>query len=78
MSSKPADTTSYDELLKKFGNTTVDRLRSVTRMYEKRLAAQTMSEQPLDELVDQVVKAQNAYIAELEARVRMLEAKEET
>lgn len=74
MPSKPRDTQSSEELLRDFGNTTADRLRAVTKQYEKRLAAHTMAEQPLEQLIDQVVKTQNEYIAELEARIKELEA----
>lgn len=74
MSSKPEGTPNSEHLSSSFGNTTRERLVSLTRQYEKRLAAQTMAGQPLEQLIDQVVQVQNDYIAELEARIEELEA----
>lgn len=59
------------------GNTTADRLRAVTKSYEKRRAAEVMAEQPLEELIDQVISVQNEYIAELEARIEELESRDD-
>ena len=74
MPSKQKDTKLSEDLCRDFGNTTADRLRALTKQYEKRLAAQTMAEIPLDQLIDDVVKAQNEYITELEARIEKLES----
>lgn len=74
MSSKPEGTQSSEALRSDFGNTTRERLIAVTKMYEKRLAAQTMADQPLDQFIDDVVKAQQGLITELETRIEELEA----
>lgn len=56
-------------------NSTVERLKAITKQYERKLAAQTMAELPsLDQLIDDVIKAQRDYIVELEARIEELEA----
>lgn len=61
----------------KFGDTSKQRLVALTRKYEKRLAAQTMADQPLCQLIDDVVATQNEYIVELEARIKKLEGEVE-